>query len=93
MLLHDSVKIGHDDGRMWDEADLVAAMDKIELVNYHQVVSPEYIFACIYIEIDVEIEIEIEIDIDIDLSIYTYLHLHLYLYLDLNIYLSIYLYR
>ena len=36
LLLHDSVKIGHDDGRMWDEADLVAAMDRIELINYHQ---------------------------------------------------------
>ena len=30
LLLHDSVKIGHDDGRMWDDADLVAAMDRIE---------------------------------------------------------------
>jgi len=39
LLLHDSVKVGNDDGRMWDEADLVAAMQKIELVNYHQVLS------------------------------------------------------
>jgi cleavage and polyadenylation specificity factor subunit 3 len=39
LLLHDSVKIGNDEGRLWDETDLVAAMDKVELVNYHQVVS------------------------------------------------------
>jgi len=37
ILMHDSVKIGKDDDRLWDEEDLERSMDKIELINYHQV--------------------------------------------------------
>jgi Cft2 family RNA processing exonuclease len=36
ILQHDAVKVGHDDARLFDEKDLLAAMDKIELINYHQ---------------------------------------------------------
>jgi cleavage and polyadenylation specificity factor subunit 3 len=38
ILLHDAVKIGHGEmERMWDERDMLSSMEKIELINYHQV--------------------------------------------------------
>ena len=36
ILQHDAVKVGHDEGRLFDEKDMLACMDKIELINYHQ---------------------------------------------------------
>jgi cleavage and polyadenylation specificity factor subunit 3 len=36
ILLHDAVKVGHEDGRLWDEKDMLTSMEKIELINYHQ---------------------------------------------------------
>lgn len=36
ILQHDAVKVGHEEGRLFDEKDMLAAMDKIELINYHQ---------------------------------------------------------
>lgn len=36
IVLHDAVKVGHDEGRLFDEKDILASMDKIELINYHQ---------------------------------------------------------
>ena len=35
ILQHDAVKVGHE-SRLFDEKDMLAAMDKIELINYHQ---------------------------------------------------------
>ena len=36
ILQHDAVKVGQEEGRLFDEKDMLAAMDKIELINYHQ---------------------------------------------------------
>ena len=36
ILQHDAVKVGHEEGRLTDEKNMLAAMDKIELINYHQ---------------------------------------------------------
>ena len=36
ILQHDAVKVGHDEGRLFDEKDMLSALDKIELINYHQ---------------------------------------------------------
>ena len=40
ILLHDAVKIGHGEmERVWDERDMLASMEKIELIAYHQVLT------------------------------------------------------
>ena len=36
ILMHDAVKVGSENGRLWDEKDMLSSMAKIELINYHQ---------------------------------------------------------
>ena len=36
ILQHDAVKVGHEGGRLFDEKDMLTALDKIELINYHE---------------------------------------------------------
>ena len=39
ILMHDAVKMAGEDERLWDEQELLISLDKIELINYHQVLS------------------------------------------------------
>ena len=47
ILMQDAVKVGSEIDRLWDEKDLMAALDKIELVNYHQTLTHKGVkFSC-----------------------------------------------
>ena len=47
ILLQDAVKVGNEGDRLWDEKDLLASLDKIELINYHATVTHKGIkFSC-----------------------------------------------
>ena len=39
ILLHDSVKMSAESDALWDEQDLNSCLDKVELIDYHQVVT------------------------------------------------------
>ena len=38
ILQHDAVKVGHDEGRLFDEKDMLSSLDKVELIHYHQTI-------------------------------------------------------
>jgi len=47
ILMQDAVKMGNESDRLWDEKDLMASLEKIELINYHQTVQHKGVkFSC-----------------------------------------------
>lgn len=47
ILMQDAVKVGKENDRLWDEKDLMASLEKIELINYHQTVQHKGVkFSC-----------------------------------------------